>query len=71
MGVELAAVEAKLDETQGNLLSCRDHNTYTLERLGAYNVVVVVMPAIGTNRTAAVATQLLNDCEPVRGSRCW
>jgi hypothetical protein len=56
MGVALAAVEAELDETQGSLISCRDHNTYTLERLGAYNVVVAVMPDIGTNRTAAVAT---------------
>lgn len=66
MGVELAAVEAMLDEIHGSLLSSRDQNTYTLGRMGAHNVVVVVMPEIGTNMAATVATQLLNDFQSLR-----
>jgi nucleoside phosphorylase len=66
MGVELAAVEAMLDEIHESLPSSRDQNTYTLGRMGAHKVVVVVMSDIGTNRAAAVATQLLNDFQSVR-----
>jgi nucleoside phosphorylase len=66
MWVELAAVEAMLDDIHGSLSSGRDQNTYTLGRIGAHNAVVVVMSEIGTNRAAAVATQLLKDFQSVR-----
>jgi hypothetical protein len=34
--------------------------------MGAHNVVMAVMPEIGTNRAAAVATQVLNDFQAIR-----
>ena len=40
MGVELAAVEALLDEIHESLPSGRDRNSYTLGRMGVHNVVV-------------------------------
>jgi hypothetical protein len=55
MGVELAAMEAMLDDIHGSLSSSRDQNTYTLGRMGEHNAIVVVMPEIGTNQAAAVA----------------
>src|SRR5271156_5692208 len=66
MGVELAAVEGMLDEIHEGLPSSRDQNGYTLGRMGAHNVVVAVMPEIGNNRAAVVATQLLNDFPSIR-----
>ena len=66
MGVELAAVEALLDEIHESLPSGRDQNSYTLGRMGVHNVVVGVMPEIGTSRAAIVATQLLNDFKSIR-----
>jgi nucleoside phosphorylase len=66
MGVELAAVEAMLDDIHESLPSSRDQNTYTLGRMEAHNVVVAVMPEIGNNRATAVATQLLNDFQSIR-----
>jgi nucleoside phosphorylase len=66
MGVELAAVEGMLDEIHESLPSSRDQNGYTLGRIGAHNIVVAVMPAIGNNRAASVATQLLNDFRSIR-----
>jgi nucleoside phosphorylase len=66
MGVELAAVEAMLDDIHESLPSSRDQNTYTLGRMGSHNIVVAVMQEIGTNRAAAVATQLLNDFQAIR-----
>jgi nucleoside phosphorylase len=66
MGVELAAVEGMLDEIDEGLPSNRDTNAYTLGRMGVHNVVVAVMPAIGNNRAAVVATQLLNDFPSIR-----
>jgi nucleoside phosphorylase len=66
MGVELAAVEGILDEIDESLPCSRDKNGYTLGRMGAHNVVVAVMPEIGNNQAAAVATQLLNDFPSVR-----
>src|SRR5438045_9346777 len=67
MGIELAPVQAMLDETHGSLSSSRDQTSYTLGRIGPHNIVVAVMPEIGDNHAASVATQLLND---FRSSRC-
>jgi nucleoside phosphorylase len=61
MGVELAPLEAMLDEMHQSLPTSRDKNSYTLGRIGAHNVVIAVMPEIGNNSAAMVATQLLND----------
>jgi nucleoside phosphorylase len=66
MGVELAPVEAMLDEIHESLPTGRDTNSYTLGRMGAHNVVIAVMPEIGNNSAATVATQLLNDFRSVR-----
>ena len=66
MGVELAAMEAMLDDIHESLPSSRDHNGYTLGRIGPHNTVIAVMPAIGNNRAASVATQLLNDFQAIR-----
>src|SRR3984885_6127685 len=66
MGVELAAVEGILDQIDESLPGNRDTNGYTLGRMGVHNVVVAVMPEIGNNRAAVVATQLLNDFPSVR-----
>ena len=40
MGVELAPVEAILDEMHQSLPASRDKNSYTLGRIGAHNVVI-------------------------------
>jgi nucleoside phosphorylase len=66
MGFELAAITAMLDEIHPSLPSARDKNSYTLGRMGAHNVVVVVMPEIGNNSAATVATQLLCDFKSIR-----
>jgi nucleoside phosphorylase len=66
MGVELAPVEAMLDEMHQSLPTSRDKNSYTLGRMGAHNVVIAVMPEIGNNSAATVATQLLNDFTSIR-----
>ena len=66
MGVELAPVEAMLDEVHQSLPTSRDKNSYTLGRIGAHNVVIAVMPEIGNNSAAMVATQLLNDFKSIR-----
>src|SRR5271155_5497077 len=66
MGVELAAVEGMMDEIDESLPCNRDKNGYTLGRMGVHNVVVAVMPEIGNNRAAGVATQLLNDFPSIR-----
>jgi nucleoside phosphorylase len=66
MGVELAPVEAMLDEMHQSLPTSRDQNSYTLGRIGAHNVVIAVMPEIGNNSAAIVATQLLNDFRSIR-----
>jgi nucleoside phosphorylase len=66
MGVELAPVEAMLDEMHQSLPASRDKNSYTLGRIGAHNVVIAVMPEIGNNNAAIVATQLLNDFTSIR-----
>ena len=61
MGVELAPVEAILEEIHEPLPTGRDQNAYTLGKIDGHNVVVAVMPEIGNNAAATVATQLLND----------
>jgi hypothetical protein len=66
MGVELAAVEGMLDEIHESLPSSHDQNGYTLGRIRRHNIVVAVVPAIGNNRTASVAMQLLNDFRSIR-----
>jgi nucleoside phosphorylase len=66
MGVELAPVEAMLNEEHPPLPTSRDQNAYTLGRLGTHNVVVAAMPQIGNNSAALVATQLLNDFPSIR-----
>jgi nucleoside phosphorylase len=66
MGVELAAMEGMMDEIDESLPCSHDKNGYTLGRMGVHNVVVAVMPEIGNNRAAAVATQLLNDFPSIR-----
>jgi nucleoside phosphorylase len=65
MGVELALVESMLEIHQ-SLPTSRDKNSYTLERIREHNVVIVVMPKIGNNSAAIVATQLLNDFTSIR-----
>jgi hypothetical protein len=76
MGVELVAVERMIDEIHENLPSSRDQNGYTLGRVGTYNIVVAVMPAINNNRAASVAMQLLTglpiyQVRAVGGNRGW
>lgn len=67
MAVELAPVEAMLDVLHPDLPTSRiDHNVYTVGSLGEHNVVVAIMPGIGTNSSAVVATQLLNDFPSIR-----
>jgi nucleoside phosphorylase len=66
MGVELAAMEAMLDEIHQSLPSRRDQNIYTVGRIGVHNVVIAVMPKIGNNQAASVATQLMNDFPSIR-----
>jgi nucleoside phosphorylase len=66
MGVELAPVKAMLDERHPSLPINRDINSYTLGRIGEHNVVIAVMPEIGNNKAATVATQLLNDFRSIR-----
>jgi nucleoside phosphorylase len=66
MGVELAPVEAILDEMYQSLPTSRDKNCYTLGRIGVHNVVIAVMPEIGNSSAATVATQLLNDFTSIR-----
>jgi len=66
MGVELAPVEAMLDEIHDSLPTGRDYNAYTMGKIGGHNVVVAVMPEIGNSAAASVATQLLNDFPSIR-----
>jgi len=66
LGVELGAVEGMLDQIDESIPGNRNKNGYTLGRIGVHNVAVAVMPEIGNNRAAVVATQLLNDFPSVR-----
>jgi nucleoside phosphorylase len=66
MGVELAPVEAMLDQPHPSLPTQRDQNSYTLGEMGGHNIVIAVLPEIKTNSAAAVATQLLNDFPSIK-----
>ncbi|KAJ9662051.1 hypothetical protein H2198_001593 [Neophaeococcomyces mojaviensis] len=66
MGVELAPVKAMLDKLHPSLATQRDQNIYTLGEIEGHNIVIAVLPAIGTNSAATVATQLLNDFPSIR-----
>jgi nucleoside phosphorylase len=66
MGVELAPVEALLDQIHPLLPTQRDHNNYSLGEIGGHNIVIAVLPEIGNNAAATVAIQLLNDFPSVR-----
>ena len=66
MGVELAPVKAMLDQLHPSLLTQRDQNSYTLGEMEGHNVVIAVLPEIGTNAAAIVAIQLLNDFPSIR-----
>ena len=66
MGVELAPVRAMLDEVHTGLSAQRDQNSYVLGKIAGHNIVVAVLPEIGNNAAAVVATQLLNDFPAVR-----
>lgn len=66
MGVELAPVTALLDRTHPILPTQRDLNSYTFGEIAGHNVVIAVLPEIGTNAAAVVTTQLLNDFPLIR-----
>jgi hypothetical protein len=64
--VELAPVKAMLDQFYPSLLTQRDQNSYTLGEIGGYNIVITILPKIGTNSTATVAIQFLNHFPSIR-----
>src|SRR5436190_23969784 len=66
MGWELAPVKAMLDQPHPSLPTQRDQNSYTLGAMGGHNIVIAVLPEIGTNSAATVAIQLLNDFPSIR-----
>lgn len=66
MSVELAPVEAMLDEIHESLPARRDQNAYTLGRIGGHYIVIAIMPSTGNNTAATVATQLLNEFPLIR-----
>ena len=66
MEVELAPVTALLDKTHPGLPTQRDQNSYVLGEIGRHNLVIAVLPEIGTNAAATVAVQLLNDFPSIR-----
>jgi hypothetical protein len=70
MGVELAPVQAMLDRTHPSLPTQRDQNHYTLGEIEGHNIVIGVLPEIGTNAAATVAIWLLNDF-PLFDLVCW
>lgn len=65
-GVELAPVKAMMDHVHSGLPVQRDQNSYVLGDMAGHNVVIAVLPEIGTNAAAAVANQLLNDFPSIR-----
>jgi len=66
MGVELAPVKAMLDVIHPGLPTQCDQNNYTLGEICGHNIVIAVLPEIGTNAAATVATQLLSDFPSIR-----
>jgi len=67
MGVELAPLGARLDEEHESLPS-GGNNSYTLGRIGVHNVVIAVLPEIGTTSATSAAMQLLNDFKYIKFS---
>jgi nucleoside phosphorylase len=66
---EMAAARAMLDEHHNPLQqNSRDHNTYTLGRIGRHNIVLACLPTgvIGTLSAARVANQMLQTFEGIR-----
>ena len=66
---EIAVARAMLDEHHNPLQqNSRDHNTYTLGRIGGHNVVLACLPTgvIGTLSAARVANQMLQIFEGIR-----
>lgn len=68
MGVELAPVEALLDEIHPHVplesnprFGRIEVVAYTLGRIGGYNIVVAAMSRVGNNAAASVTTQLHSD----------
>lgn len=55
-----------LDHEHAELPMKRDLNSYTLGDMAGHNVVIAVLPEIGTSAAATVATQLMNDFPAVR-----
>jgi nucleoside phosphorylase len=66
MGVELASVQAMLDNIHPSLPTQRDQNSYTLGEMEGHKVVIAVLPEVGTGSAARVAIQLLNDFTSIR-----
>jgi nucleoside phosphorylase len=59
---ELAAARSMLDERHYSLLQdCRDHNNYTLGRIGPHNVAIACLPegVTGVTSAARVAEEML------------
>jgi hypothetical protein len=44
-----------LDQPHPSLPTQRDQNSYTLGEMGGHNIVIAVLPEIGTNSAATVA----------------
>lgn len=62
MSIELVSVDAMLDQPQLDLPSInRGQNAYSLGSIGDHNVVITVVPDIGSNHAAIVGTQMKND----------
>jgi nucleoside phosphorylase len=66
MGVELAPVKAMLDQPHPSLPTERGENSYTLGEIAGHNIVIAVLPEIGTDSAATAATQLLNDFPSIK-----
>lgn len=66
MGIELAPVRAILDHIHPDLPTTRDRNSYVLGSIEQHIVVVAVIPEIGNNSAATVATQLVNEFPSLR-----
>src|SRR5271168_3683807 len=65
----MAAARAMLDEHHNPLQqNSRDHNTYTLGRIGRHNVILACLPTgvMGTLSAARVANQMLQTFEGIR-----
>ena len=68
--VEMAAALSALDENHGKPLTqhAKDHNSYTLGRIGEHNIVIACLPAggYGTINAAHVASQMVVSFPQIR-----